>query len=104
MAHPDDMVSRYCVVCGALASNRHHEPPKGLGGIGRKGTEPPVVSLCGHGNMTGCHGARHRGELELRLIGGAWYWRGRNGHGMEADVWRQCHGEDFWEGLSWMRG
>lgn len=86
------MVRPWCVVCGRPATNRHHEPPKGIGGVGRKGKEPPVLSLCGHGNVDGCHGMRHRGDLQFRwrkvflVDDGRWEWRARVG-----GVWTDWH-------------
>lgn len=88
--HPESMVRPWCVVCGRPAANRHHHPPKGIGGIGRKGTEPPVVSLCGSGNVSGCHGAVHRHDIELRNDKGRWSWRRRGGE------WRDCICEMDW--------
>lgn len=92
MSHPNDLVRPWCVVCGKKASNLHHEPPKGLGGIGSKGTEPPRLSLCGSGT-TGCHGARHAGLLEFQCVethGGkaVWFWRRKSGRGWEC--WNRC--------------
>lgn len=74
MGNEKDLIRPWCVVCGMPASNLHHEPPKRLGGVGRKGTEPPRLSLCGSGT-TGCHGMRHAGKLEFRRENGFWEWR-----------------------------
>ena len=94
MSHTHDMVQRYCAVCGRPAGSRHHEPPKGLGGVGTKGIEPPRVSLCGTGN-TGCHGLRHAGRLELRYESG-WEWRGESAAGIRANRWTKCRSDGFW--------
>ena len=53
---------------------------------------PPVLSLCGHGNIDGCHGMRHRGDLQFRwrkvflVDDGRWEWRARVG-----GVWTDWH-------------
>lgn len=92
MSHPNDLVRPWCVVCGRPATNLHHEPPKGLGVIGKKGIEPPVLSLCGSGT-TGCHGMRHAGILKLKNERGKWYWQRNNGY------WHQCLqvSEEWWD-------
>lgn len=69
-----DMIRPWCVVCGRPATNKHHEPPKGIGGIGKKGIEPPVISLCGSGT-TGCHGMRHAGKIKFRWHKNRWEWK-----------------------------
>lgn len=94
MSHPHDMLQRFCIVCGRPATDKHHEPPKGLGGVGSKGTEPPMVSLCD--NFTGCHALRHRHELELRYEDG-WEWRGKCSTGLVARTWTPCRDDGFWE-------
>ena len=76
MSHPHDELHPWCIVCGKPATNKHHEPPKALGGIGRKGLEPPRISLCGSGT-TGCHGKRHAGEIKFRYVGRAWEYNYR---------------------------
>ncbi len=76
--HKRDMIRPWCVACGRQATNKHHEPPKGIGGIGKKGQEPPVLSLCGSG-VTGCHGMRHRGTMQFRYRRGRWEFRIRVG-------------------------
>lgn len=76
-----------CMVCGRPATNAHHEPPKGMGGVkawelrterGPYVLRPALIALCGSGT-TGCHGARHRGELSFR-----WEW---DDEGTEAAWW-----------------
>ena len=66
-----------CMVCGRPATNAHHEPPKGIGGVkewrletpkGPRLLRPALIALCGSGT-TGCHGMRHRNELAFR-----WEW------------------------------
>lgn len=99
MSHPHDMVQRYCAVCGRPATDKHHEPPKGLGGIGKKGTEPPVISLCD--NFTGCHAMRHRHELEFKHDEAfGWMWRGKSATGIVARIWTPCRDDAFWEHIS----
>lgn len=63
-----------CAVCGATATNSHHEPPVGMGGRNARftlhGTElrPALIALCGSGT-TGCHGMVHGGLLRIE-----WEW------------------------------
>ncbi len=66
-----------CLVCGRLAANAHHEPPKGMGGgsftletpRGFFALRPPLLAVCGLGNATGCHGGLHSGRIRAR-----WEW------------------------------
>ena len=64
-----------CVVCGRLACNAHHEPPKGMGGGAfRLDTPngpriPPLLAVCGGGNACGCHAMLHKGIARVR-----WEW------------------------------
>lgn len=85
-----------CAVCGGRATNQHHVIPRGAGGTGSKELEAliPTVSLCGMGNVTGCHGAVHKGRIEFdydeeRQL---WKWR-RKG----ATAWHACHGQVHWK-------
>lgn len=67
-----------CAVCKAMATNAHHEPPKGMGGkyrrfllctpMGQFVLKPALIALCGSGT-TGCHGDRHNGNFKIR-----WEW------------------------------
>ncbi|WP_077597848.1 hypothetical protein [Olsenella urininfantis] len=73
-----------CAVCGAPATNSHHEPQVGMGGgraslpLAGHGLRPALIALCGSGT-TGCHGMVHAGLLRI-----AWEWDG--------------DGSDWWEG------
>lgn len=66
-----------CVVCGRLACNAHHEPPKGMGGglfrmdtpKGQIALRPPLLAVCGFGNTLGCHGQLHAHCVKVR-----WGW------------------------------
>lgn len=66
-----------CVVCGRLACNAHHEPPKGIGGgafrldtpNGPRILRPPLLAVCGSGNACGCHAMLHKGIAKVR-----WEW------------------------------
>lgn len=77
----DDWVA--CAACGATATNRHHEPPRGRhaaidphtgrkrpGALllvtdwGRFVLKPALIALCGSGT-TGCHAMRHNRDLEI---------------------------------------
>lgn len=64
-----------CAVCGRLASNSHHEPPKGTSSVwtmktvhGTFALKPALIALCGSGT-TGCHGDRHNGRVRFQ-----WVW------------------------------
>lgn len=64
-----------CACCGRMATNSHHEPPKGKGrnflletDMGMFVLKPALIALCGSGT-TGCHGKRHNGLLRIR-----WEW------------------------------
>lgn len=46
--------SDLCVICGCPATNQHHVVPKSAGG-----TNGPTISVCGNGNMSGCHKLLH---------------------------------------------
>jgi hypothetical protein len=54
-------ISDYCLICGKPATERHHVVPRSRGG-----SKGPVVSVCGWGNITGCHGRLHTGRVHLR--------------------------------------
>lgn len=51
----------WCVVCGKPATNLHHVVPRSHGG-----SKGPVLSLCGMGNASGCHGRAHEHTLSFR--------------------------------------
>lgn len=63
-----------CLICGARATNSHHEPPLGLGCrnsrlfVAGHRLRPALIALCGSGT-TGCHGKVHRGIYRI-----AWRW------------------------------
>lgn len=80
----------WCIVCGRPHPNLHHMPPIGSGR--RSEWKGALLALCGSGT-TGCHGAFHAGELELRYMDGRWHWRGTNGT-LTARRWTRCH--DDW--------
>lgn len=60
-----------CCVCGASASNAHHDPPLGMGGknrsflletpMGKHVLKPALFAVCGSGT-TGCHDGFHGGS------------------------------------------
>ena len=60
--------STFCPFCGTLATERHHIVYRSQGG-----TDLPTVSVCGHGNASGCHGLFHQHRLHLRWRDG-WEW------------------------------
>lgn len=67
-----------CAVCRSMATNSHHEPPKGMSGRYRSFTmntpngiftlRPALIAICGSGT-TGCHGALHDKQVGFR-----WVW------------------------------
>lgn len=56
---PDDYPAGLCELCGAPGTNTHTRRPDGMGGTKRPDTyrASNKVRVCGHGNVTGCHGA-----------------------------------------------
>ena len=60
-----------CAVCGRMATNAHHWPPKGTCPTFRhrgKELRPALIALCGSGT-TGCHGDWHKGRYKA-----LWRW------------------------------
>lgn len=59
-----------CHICGRMATNVHHCPPKSKGKFILHGhiLRPSLFALCGSGT-TGCHGKIHQ-----RLIVPKWVW------------------------------
>ena len=94
---PVDMTGTCCIVCGRYGTNRHHEPPKGLGG--ERAWKGNFVSLCGSGT-TGCHGLYHARKLKLRWSGERWEWLGTNSRGLTVRQWTACHDDEFWNVLA----
>jgi hypothetical protein len=54
----------YCPFCGRPATNRHHAVPRSQGG-----TKGAIITVCGLGNMTGCHAKLHNHTLHVRYTG-----------------------------------
>lgn len=54
----------YCPFCGFPATNKHHVVPRSQGG-----TYGATITVCGHGNMTGCHAKFHNHTLHVRYQG-----------------------------------
>lgn len=50
-----------CVSCGRYATDLHHRRFKGMGGsrLPDKDSAANLVTLCGAGNTSGCHGRAH---------------------------------------------
>lgn len=50
-----------CVYDGQRATDRHHRRFKGMGGSSLPDKDSPqnLVTLCGFGNTSGCHGRAH---------------------------------------------
>lgn len=65
-----DMIRPWCIACGKPSTNHHHVIPKGMGGLQRDlERRIPLLSLCGMGNASGCHGLAHSGRLHFRWDG-----------------------------------
>lgn len=82
----------YCCVCGrsGVPLNRHHVVRRGAGKLYRNGIEvpKPLLTLCGSGNASGCHGLAHQNRLHFRWV------RGGSTYGCKAD-----NGAGHWEYL-----
>lgn len=64
--------SERCVVCGAPATNQHHIVWRSWGELWDtegNNVPKPTVSLCGMGNVSGCHGLAHARMLHFRYAG-----------------------------------
>lgn len=86
--------SDVCAVCGRKAANDHHVIVKGLGGVSKELEKRiPTISLCGMGNVTGCHGAAHKHRIEFEYDDDRelWLWR-RKG----CSAWHACFGQERW--------
>ena len=62
-----------CFICGRQTTNKHHLTEKGLGNKfltlhGHK-LESALISVCGSGNASGCHGKFHAHKIKVR-----WKW------------------------------
>jgi len=57
----DERDEQVCVCCAQRATDRHHRRFKGMGGSSLPDTDtaPNLVTLCGLGNTSGCHGRAH---------------------------------------------
>lgn len=64
----------YCCVCGrsGVPLNRHHVVRRGAGKLYKNGIEvpKPLLTLCGSGNASGCHGLAHQNRLHFRWVRG----------------------------------
>lgn len=82
-----------CAVCGGMATNSHHEPPKGAASTftlftrwGAFPLRPALIAVCGSGT-TGCHGERHSGKLRFR-----WVWDDEEAEVLWWDGYLLAHG------------
>lgn len=60
-----------CVVCGCTYPlNNHHIVRRSAGKMYVNGIEleKPVITLCGSGNASGCHGLAHENRLHFRWV------------------------------------
>lgn len=63
--------ARRCVVCGkAWPLNQHHVVRRSAGKLYKQGVElpKPTLTLCGNGNVSGCHGLAHQQRLFFRWV------------------------------------
>lgn len=65
MMDAPSIISARCAFCGRPETEKHHIVPRSQGGA--KG---PLVSVCGFGNTSGCHGLLHAHKLHLRYSDG----------------------------------
>lgn len=67
-----------CCVCGRSAPlNQHHYVWRSWGELHRPdGTkvDKPTLTLCGSGNLSGCHGLAHKRMLHFRFDGRQLHW------------------------------
>jgi hypothetical protein len=64
---------RFCAICGATwPLNRHHFVWRSWGELYENGEKvpKPIITLCGDGNTSGCHGLAHSRQLHFRNNGG----------------------------------
>lgn len=61
LMHAPSLILTRCPFCGRTATNNHHIVPRSQGG-----TAGPMISVCGMGNASGCHGLLHQHKLHLR--------------------------------------
>lgn len=94
-----DVVGERCAVCGRPATDKHHPAHRDrhVYGADGKPAHNPVISLCGAGNVSGCHGKAHAGRLHFRTIGGEWEYLEtsepmKRARALELDGWRPLGG------------
>ena len=61
----------WCAVCGATGHlEQHHMVKRSAGQLVVHGhaVPHPTITLCGHGNASGCHGRAHAGLLHFRWV------------------------------------
>lgn len=58
-----------CLMCGTEADNIHHRRRKGMGGSALLEQPSNLVTLCGLGNASGCHGEVHQNPWEAHCEG-----------------------------------
>lgn len=83
------VITPWCCVCGRTGHlEQHHIVKRSAGQLVMHGhvMPKPVVTLCGHGNVDGCHGLAHQGRLHFRWVDAdagqeGWYLtHGEGGH------------------------
>ena len=91
-----ELVRPWCVVCGRKATNKHHVIPRSHGG-----SNGPVLSLCGFGNQSGCHGLAHEYRLHFRFTGRWEYLKTKKPtkyqNALESKGWRNCESAEICE-------
>ena len=83
--------SPWCVFCGRPATERHHIVFRSQGG-----SDGPTVSVCGWGNVSGCHALLHAHKLHMRWNDGRWEYLRTMDSVKEQDAlglsgWRPVH-------------
>lgn len=91
-----DMIGEHCQVCGRPATNKHHPARRDrhVYGADGKPAHNPVITLCGGGNASGCHGKAHSGRLHFRTVEGVWEYLEtaepvKRAEALERDGWRE---------------
>ena len=81
-------------MCFRPATDMHHVLMKGAGGVTEEEDAAiPRVSLCGSGNLDGCHGLAHQRRLHFDWRDFGWWYLEtphpvKRGAALEMDGWR----------------
>ena len=58
-----------CVRCGMPAQDKHHRRRRRENHDGKAHSPSNLITLCGRGNTSGCHGWVHQHPVEARALG-----------------------------------